>query len=164
MDDVINVQRGEYVFGAEDGQLRYTDEAVVHVPDGGADANRIPAADVVDVRRTVDRSVTGFRAIGVVIGLVALLFTGVTGQLVASGAGVGIVTVGTALCAAFGWLTAIQYYRAEHGELDVVAIETTDEQLVFYTQGDGEGVDRIVEALRAHERGPARTTRAPARE
>lgn len=153
MQEAIDGQRDEYVFGAEDGRLVFTGEQLRYL-DGetGTEADAIAVADVTDVRTAVDESVTGFRVIGIAIGLVALLFTGATANLIASGAGVDLISVGSALCGAFGWLAAIQYYRAERGALTVVVIDTSDDEYVFYTQASDDDVDSFVAALAENAR------------
>lgn len=150
MTETVDVQRGEYVFGAEDGQLVYSGDGLVHVGPGDdrAAGDRIAASDVADVRTGIDRSVSGFHTIGVTLGLVATLFTGTSAQMFANGAGIDLVSAGTALCAAVGWLAAVQYYRADRGSLRLLVVDTADGEFVFYTQSDGETVDRIADGLR----------------
>lgn len=154
MPEAIHVQRDEYVFGADDDRLVFTGEHLQYVDaDGGPeiDAERIPATDVTGVRTEADASVTGFHVIGIAIALVALLFTVATARLVLGGAAVSLATVGSALCAAFGWLAASQYFRVEGGELTVIVVETATEEFVFYTQAGVEEVEAVVEAMREHE-------------
>lgn len=155
MQETIAVQEGEYVFGQDDDQLRYTGDALVLEDDDDRSVDDgIALEDVTDVRTVVDKSVAGFRMIGIALGLFALLFTGITVQMVLDGARINMVTAGTGLSAAFGWLGAVQYYRAERGTVTGVVVETSDDEFVFYTRSDEEAVDGLVKAIRTHDGRP----------
>lgn len=151
MSEAIAAQRGEYVFGTEDGRLAVSGEQLEYVGPGEdeTDADRIPIDEVTHVGTAVDKSVSGFRTIGVALGLFALLFTGLAVQMALAGAELDVVTVGTGLSAGFGWLGAVQYYRADRGTFRVIAVRTDDGEHVYYTQRDDDAVDRLARELRS---------------
>lgn len=149
MPDSIPAQCGEYISGNTSGaKLTFSGDRIIYGGNDPESANvRIPTDAITTVRTDIDKSVTGFRAISLIIALAALAFTMLTLLMFSNDAELNMITAGTALTATGAWAAAGQFYRAERGATNILRIETDDGQHTFYTQADDDAFDDLVEAI-----------------
>lgn len=148
--ELSDVYRDEYEPSVDGQKLVCTDSVVRHVVDGpdGPDETTVDVDEITAVYRDVDRSLTGFRPLGLFYLLFALPFTAASIAFVASGAGVDVVTGGVTLSAALLWYGFASFYWQDQGTYEALEIRTDEGKYLFLTPQERNSFEGLATHLR----------------